>query len=132
MEAPPSGHRSEAGMNPASKVTAADHQQRVSAMKQAAPQSPRRQLPESGLKVSWRSPTPIREEAPPMVTTQSQSQTPAAREFHNGNAKRNFDKNTPKVNLWRPWSDQNRQKGKGKGKSKSGKKGKAKGKTKSK
>ena len=120
MEAPPPGQHGE-------------QQQRPTALKQPAPQSPKRQLPESGLRVSWRSPTPIREEPPPTVTFQPKtwpsSTGQAGQEKSVNRSERSYNRNMLRWNP-KPWVNLSKQKGKGKGKRKSGKKGKAKGQTK--
>ena len=122
MEAPPPGQHGE-------------QQQRPTALKQSAPPGSKRQLPESGLRVSWRSPTPIREEPPPTVTIQPKTWVSpigqAGKEKSDNRSERGYNWNTLR---WKPkpWANLSKQKGKGKGKSKSGEKGKAKGQTKSK
>ena len=132
MEAPSPGHRGEARQILNQPLAQGDLQQRRSALKTSAPPSPRRQLPEAGVRVNWRSPTPIREEAPPTVTSQPNGLDLAAALASQAVSQPRRGARSWKKQTWRPWSNQQGQKGKSKGKAKSGKKGKAKGQTKSK
>ena len=72
------------------------------------------------MRVSWRSPTPIREEAPPAITAQVAQATPnqgQLPQMTGGRQARNFSKNRQKPPwLWGPRAGKGKSRGKDKGK----------------
>ena len=130
MEAPPPG-QSGTRATPRSETVPAvvHHQPRPAAIR--TENDPRRQLPDAGMRVSWRSPTPIREEVPPPITAPVGSQAPSQNqvpERTGGKQAQKFWKNWKKPPWLRGFADG---KGKSKGKDKGKNQNKGKGKQKS-
>ena len=130
MEAPSPGQSGDNVTTIPAAPPAAPHQQpRPPAIQMAPRDDPRRQLPETGMRVSWRSPTPIREEAPPAITTSAAPAMPSQDQSqHLKKWQKNFLKNREKPPWIKTGRDFGKGKGKGKNKGKSQKKGKDKGK----